>query len=169
LFLTVSELLLRAAQHEFRSFRAWILTNLDEPKKTLSNHPLAVSLLQVYTHVFLDEIPAGLPPKRDIQHHIDIFPGAVLPNKPAYRMNPKDTGEIQRQVEELVSKGLVQESLSPCAVTALLVPKKDESMHMCVNSRAINKITIKYRYPIPRLEDMLGELHGSKVFSKIDL
>ena len=127
-----------------------------------------MSLLQLFAHVFPDEIPAGLPPKRYIQHHIDFVPGAVLPSKPAYRMNSKDTKEIQRQVEELVSKGLVRESLSPCAVPALLVPKKDGSMRMCVDSRAINKITIKYRYPIPRLEDMLDELHGSSVFSKID-
>ena len=59
-------------------------------------------------------------------------------------MNPKDTSEIQKQVEELMAKGLVRESLSPCDVLALLVPKKDGSMHMCVNSRAINKITVKY-------------------------
>jgi len=84
-------------------------------------------------------------------------------------MNPKETMEIQRQLDELMSKGLIHESLSPCVVHALLVPKKDGGMRMCVDSRAINKITIKHRYPIPRLEYMLVELHGSQVFSKIDL
>ena len=78
-----SEPLLRATQHEFRSFKDWILTNLDEPETPFPTHPLAVSLLQLFAHVFPDEIPAGLPPKRDIQHHIDFVPGAILPNKPA--------------------------------------------------------------------------------------
>ena len=167
--LTFSEPLRQASYHEFKAFKEWILNIQEEPETPLPSHPIAISLIHQFCHLFPEEIPTGLPPKRDIQHHIDLIPGSVLPNKPAYRMNPFETMEIQRQVEELMSKGLVRESLSPCAVPALLVPKKDGSQRMCVDSRAINKITIKYRYPIPRLEDMLDELHGSKVFSKIDL
>jgi len=84
-------------------------------------------------------------------------------------MDPKDTSNIWKQVEELMAKGLVRESLSPCAMPALLVPKKDRSMCICVDSRAINKTTVKYRYLILRLEDKLNELYGSRVYSKIDL
>ena len=84
-------------------------------------------------------------------------------------MNPNDTLEIQMQVEELISKGLVHESLSSCTIPTLLIPKKDGSMRICVDSQAINKITIKYRHPIPRWKDMLHELHESMFPSKTDL
>ena len=128
-----------------------------------------ISLLKEYGDVFPNEIPSGLPPIRGIEHQIDFVPGAAIPNKPAYRSNPEETKELQKQVSDLLDKGYIRESLSPCAVPVLLVPKKDGSWRMCVDCRAINNITIKYRHPIPRLDDMLDELHGACMFTKIDL
>ena len=103
---------------------------------------------------------------RGIEHQIDLVPGAPLPNRPPYRTNPEETKEIQRQVFDLLSKGYVRESLSPCAVRVLLVPKKDGASRMCMDCRPINNITVRYRHPIPRLDDMLDELSGSTIFSK---
>ncbi|KAK1699471.1 hypothetical protein QYE76_016168 [Lolium multiflorum] len=132
--------------------------------------PLGVSnVLQEFGDVFPEEVPAGLPPLRGIEHQIDLIPGASLPNRAPYRTNPEETKEIQKQVQALLDKGYIRISLSPCDVPVILVPKKDGTWRMCVDCRAINNITIRYRHPIPRLEDMLDELSGAAVFSKIDL
>jgi hypothetical protein len=88
--------------------------------------PRAITnLLQEFKDVFPAEIPPGLPPLRGIEHQIDLIPGASLPNRAVYRTNPEETKEIQRQVQELLDNGYVCESLSPCAVPLILVPKKN--------------------------------------------
>jgi hypothetical protein len=147
-------------------YKETFLSTNDSPSTLPS---VVFDLLQEYEDVFPEEIPPGLPPKRAIEHQIDLVLGVPLPNRPPYRTNPEETKEIQMQVEDLLNKGYVRESLSPCAVPILLVPKKDGSLRMCTDCRTINNITIRYRHPIPRLDYMLDELSGSTIFSKIDL
>jgi hypothetical protein len=130
--------------------------------------PAVANLVQEYADVFPKDLPLGLPPLRGIEHQIDLIPGAQLPNRASYCTNPDETKKNQRQVLVLLDKGYIRESLSPCSVPVLLVTKKDGSWGMCVDCRAINNITIHYRYPIPRLDDMLDELSGAILFTMID-
>jgi hypothetical protein len=126
-------------------------------------------LLGEFADIIVDELPHSLPPMRSVSHHIDLIPGASLPNKSVYRLTPQENEEVKKQVQELLDKGLVRESLSLCAILTVLSPKKDEGWRMCTDSRAINKITIRYRFPLPRMDDLMDCLSGANYFSKIDL
>ena len=136
------------------------------PNTISDNFP---EFLQDFAAVFPKESPDTLPPDRSIQHFIDFIPGSTLPNLPHYRLNPTQSAELQRQVEDLLHRGLILESQSPCVVPALLAPKKDGTWRICVDCLSINHITVRYRFPIPRIDDILDQLAGAEIFSKLDL
>ena len=126
-------------------------------------------MMEKFGDIIVDDLPSELPPMRKISHHMDFIPGMSLPNKVSYKMTPIENEEIRKQVQGLLDKGLIRESLSPCAVPANLTRKKDGKWRMCTYSRAINKITIRYRFPLPQIEDLFDCISGSNYFSKIDL
>ena len=136
------------------------------PDTNVSKFP---SFLREFADVCPSESPASLLPNRTVQHFIDFVPGATLPNLPHYRLNPAQSAELQKQVEDLLRRGLIHESQSPCAIPALLAPKKDGTWRLCVDCRAINRITVRYHFPIPRIDDLLDQLAGAAIFSKLDL
>ncbi|MCO5586590.1 hypothetical protein L7F22_040531 [Adiantum nelumboides] len=126
--------------------------------------------LNQFQDIFIDDIPGELPPKRgDDDHAIELIPGSSPPNKPPYRVSQAQQEEIMRQVNELVEKRMVRPSSSPFCSPVLLVHKKDGTYHMCVDYRALNKITIKNMFSVPRIEDLFDKLQGSTYFSRIDL
>ena len=109
------------------------------------------------------------PPVRNVDHEIKLEPGATLPNRGLYRMPPDELKELKKQLDQLLELGLVRPSTSPFGSPVLFVKKKDGSLRLCIDYRGLNKITIKNRYPLPRVDEMLDRLHGATVFSKIDL
>eukprot|EP00253_Pinus_taeda_P032964 PITA_32964 len=113
--------------------------------------------------------PKGLPPKREIQHEIHLQHDVPLPNIGMYRMSTIEMEDIKKQVHELLNQGVIRPSTSPCGILIVLMPKKDGTWRMCVDYRALNKITVKNRYPLPRIDDLLYQLKNPIYFTKSDL
>lgn len=116
--------------------------------------------------------PKAVPPfpkERDVSHQIELEPGAQPPSKRPYRLTPLELDELKKQLEELTNRGYIQPSKSPYGAPVLFVKKKDGSMRLCVDYRALNAVTVKNSYPLPKIDELLDRLHGAKVFSKLDL
>ncbi|GJX09308.1 putative reverse transcriptase domain-containing protein [Tanacetum coccineum] len=142
--------------------KALMNAKVDEPR--ISDIPV----VRGFTDVFPEDL-SGLPPQRQVEFRIDLVPGATPVAKSPYRLAPSEMQELSRQLQELQDKGFIRPSHSPWGAPVLFVKKKDGSFRMCIDYRELNKITIKNRYPLPRIDDLFDQLQGACYFSKIDL
>ncbi|GKC95035.1 hypothetical protein Tco_1160477, partial [Tanacetum coccineum] len=127
-----------------------------------------IRVVRDFSEVFPDDL-SGLPLVREMEFRIDLIPDASLVVKSPYRLAPSEMLELSNQLKELQEKGFIRPSHSPWGVPVLFVKKKDGVMRMCIDYRELNKLTIKNRYPLPRIDDLFDQLQGACCFSKIDL
>ena len=126
-----------------------------------------ISVVREFPDVFPEELP-GIPLEREVDLAIEIVPGTFPMSRVPYRMAPTELKELKSQLQELLDKGFIRPSVSPWGALVLFVKKKDDTLRMCIDYRQINKVTVKNRYPLPRVEDLFDQLKGAGVFSKID-
>ena len=152
---------------EFKEVNA--IVELDDAKIETPFPREVKDILVEFSDVFPAELPPGLPPKRAVDHRIELLPGTEPPHRAPYRMSTQALDELKTQLKELTEHGYIQPSVSPFGAPVLFVPKKDGSIRMCVDYRALNKATIRNRYPLPRIEELLDRLGDARFFTKIDL
>ncbi|GKC92779.1 putative reverse transcriptase domain-containing protein [Tanacetum coccineum] len=138
------------------------VTEKEPSKKQLQD----VSVIRNFPEVFPDDLP-GLPPPRQVEFRIELVPGAAPVARAPYRLAPSELKELSDQLKELLEKGFIRPSSSPWGALVLFVKKKDGSFRMCIDYRELNKLTVKNRYPLPRIDDLFDQLQGSSVYSKI--
>ncbi|KAK1648347.1 hypothetical protein QYE76_066152 [Lolium multiflorum] len=127
-----------------------------------------IPVVNEFQDVFPKELP-GMPPDREIEFTIDLIPGTSPIAQPPYKMGPKELVELKAQIDELEQKGFIQESVSPWGTPVIFVDKRDGGKRMCGDYRNLNNVTIKNKYPLPRIQDLFDQVQGAGVFSKIDL
>ncbi|KAL2226202.1 UNVERIFIED_CONTAM: Transposon Tf2-12 polyprotein [Sesamum indicum] len=127
-----------------------------------------IPVVRDFPEVFPDDLP-GLPPHREVDFAIETLPGVAPISIAPYRMAPMELHELKKQIEELLGKGFIRPSTSPWGAPVLFVKKKDGSMRLCIDYRQLNRVTVKNKYPLPRIDDLLDQLKGATIFSKIDL
>nr|GFC14432.1 putative reverse transcriptase domain-containing protein [Tanacetum cinerariifolium] len=127
-----------------------------------------VPIVWEFPKVFLEDLP-GLSPARQVEFQIDLVSGAAPVARAPYRLAPAEMQELSTQLQELSDRGFIRPCSSPWGAPVLFVKKKDGSFWMCIDYRKLNKLTVKNRYPLPRIDDLFDQLQGSRVYSKIDL
>nr|GEZ27830.1 putative reverse transcriptase domain-containing protein [Tanacetum cinerariifolium] len=140
------------------------VTEKEPAKKQLQDVPVICN----FPEVFPDDLP-GLPPPRQVEFKIELIPRAAPVTRAPYRLAPSELKELSDRLKELSEKGFIHPGSSPWGASMLFVKKKDGSFRMCINYRELNKLTVKNRYPLPRIDDLFDQLQGSSVYSKIDL
>ena len=128
----------------------------------------SIPVVSEFSKVFPTDLP-GLPPDREIDFCIDVEPGTQPISIPPYRMTPTELKELKKQLQDLSRKCFIRPSVSPWGAPVLFAKKKDGSMRVSIDYRQLNKVTIRNKYPIPRIDDLFDQLQGASVFSKIDL
>ena len=128
----------------------------------------AIPVVCEFPDVFPEELP-GMPPDREVEFVIELLPGTAPVSKRPYRMPPNELAELKKQLQILLDKGFIRPSSSPWGCPVLFVSKKDGSLRMCVDYRPLNEVTVKNKYPLPRIDILFDQLVGAKFFSKIDL
>ncbi|KAG8500640.1 hypothetical protein CXB51_002642 [Gossypium anomalum] len=144
-------------------YLAYVLDS-KESEKRLESVPVVCE----YSDVFPEELP-GLPPVREVEFGIELVPGTTPISIAPYRMAPTELKELKTQLQELTDRGFARPSFSPWGAPVLFVKKKDGTIRLCIDYRQLNKVTIKNKYPLPRIDDLFDQLKGASVFSKIDL
>nr|GEV53874.1 putative reverse transcriptase domain-containing protein [Tanacetum cinerariifolium] len=143
--------------------RAQVMEKKSDEKR-LDNIPV----VREFPDVFLEELP-GLPPVRQVEFQIDLTPRAAPVARAPYRLAPSEMQDLSNQLQELADRGFIRPSASPWGAPVLFVKKKDKFFRMCIDYRELNKLTVKNRYPLSRIDDLFDQLQGSSVYSKINL
>ena len=145
------------------AYLAYVIDTV-KARPSVSDIPTVSDFSVVFSEEFL-----GLPPQREIEFVINIVPGATLASITPYRMDPLELKELKFQLQELLKKGFIRPSVSPWGALMLFVKKKDGTLRLCIDCRQLNKLKVRNKYPLPRIDDLFDQLKGTSIFSKIDL
>ena len=144
----------------------WLASlNLEDERRRDLSLPWVVC---EYEDVFSDEL-SGSPPHRDVDFVIELHPSTLPISMTPHRMTPVELHELNVQLQELLDKGFIRPNTSPWGAPVLFAKKKDKTLQLCINYRQLNRVMIKNRYPLPRIDDLFDQLRGARVYSKIDL